>query len=404
MERNDEIKKYLRGNRKGISANRLEREALSDPFLFEALEGLTATPGDPMDGLIRLERQLEERARQSRKKKWGWLYVVASLLVLVLCGTLWYVQTQEQAGIPEIAQLHSAEPDVMLKYRARKNIMEVTKDSVGEGDSVRGKIIGIAARQQIKPLIGAKEIGVESMDITGADEVRSVMRDSISLASQERTKEANVLEGTVTDEKGEPLPGVSVLVAGKNLGTVTDRNGNFRLVLPGKKAHVAFTFIGMETQGMDVTAGERIVVKMRASQENLEEVVVTGHWDSKQMSMTCVISKIVDVDTLVSPKDVVQFNKYMEQALQYPKVDLEKNNEGVIKVSFELNKKTIPSRIRIKDGFSKESNKELIRLLSHGPKWENSSSGKRIHATVQFSIGRNGAKNKAVLSITAPEK
>lgn len=37
------------------------------------------------------------------------------------------------------------------------------------------------------------------------------------------------------DEKGEPLPGASVLIAGKNLGTVTDRNGNFRLVLPGKK-------------------------------------------------------------------------------------------------------------------------------------------------------------------------
>ena len=94
----------------------------------------------------------------------------------------------------------------------------------------------------------------------------------------------------------------------------------------------------------------------------------------------------------------------MEQALQYPKADLEKNNEGVIKVSFELNKKSIPSRIRIKDGFSKESNKELIRLLSHGPKWKNSSSGERIHATVQFSIGRNGAQNKAILSITAPKK
>ena len=37
MGRNDDIKEYLRGSRKGGSANRLEREALSDPFLFEAL-------------------------------------------------------------------------------------------------------------------------------------------------------------------------------------------------------------------------------------------------------------------------------------------------------------------------------------------------------------------------------
>ena len=54
MKRIDDIKEYLHGNRKGKAANRMEREALSDPFLFEALEGLTSTPGDPLDGLIRL--------------------------------------------------------------------------------------------------------------------------------------------------------------------------------------------------------------------------------------------------------------------------------------------------------------------------------------------------------------
>ena len=52
MKRIDDIKEYLHGNRKGKAANRMEREALSDPFLFEALEGLTSTPGDPLDGLI----------------------------------------------------------------------------------------------------------------------------------------------------------------------------------------------------------------------------------------------------------------------------------------------------------------------------------------------------------------
>lgn len=48
MKRIDDIKEYLYGNRKGKAANRMEREALSDPFLFEALEGLTSTPDDPL--------------------------------------------------------------------------------------------------------------------------------------------------------------------------------------------------------------------------------------------------------------------------------------------------------------------------------------------------------------------
>lgn len=40
MKRIDDIKEYLHGNRKGKAANRMEREALSDPFLFEALDGV----------------------------------------------------------------------------------------------------------------------------------------------------------------------------------------------------------------------------------------------------------------------------------------------------------------------------------------------------------------------------
>ena len=82
MKRIDDIKEYLYGNRKGKAANRMEREALSDPFLYEALEGLTSTPGDPIDGLIRLERQLNERARSSRKQKRVWMYIAPSLAVL----------------------------------------------------------------------------------------------------------------------------------------------------------------------------------------------------------------------------------------------------------------------------------------------------------------------------------
>ena len=42
MKRIDDIKEYLHGNRKGKAANRMEREALSDPFLYEALEGLAS--------------------------------------------------------------------------------------------------------------------------------------------------------------------------------------------------------------------------------------------------------------------------------------------------------------------------------------------------------------------------
>lgn len=103
MKRIDDIKEYLHGNRKGKAANRMEREALSDPFLFEALEGLTSTPGDPLDGLIRLERQLNERSRSSRKQKRTWMYIAASFAILLACGTWWFTRQEKTFDVPVMA-------------------------------------------------------------------------------------------------------------------------------------------------------------------------------------------------------------------------------------------------------------------------------------------------------------
>lgn len=417
MGRNDDIKEYLRGSRKGGSANRLEREALSDPFLFEALEGLMTTPGDPMDGLIRLERQLEERARLSRKKRWGWLYMAASILVLAICGTLWYVQSEDKFTEPVIAQLSSPSRGIILEDGQQIEVgRKENSVAIGLGgkDSL-GKIESPLAEeyQRQKQNTTRENKVVETMGIIEmADEVQgvSVKRDSILLMKSKASIPENVVEGTVVDEAGNLLPGVTVMVTGTSLGVATNAEGRFRLTIPGTKAHLTFNFIGMKSQGCDVKAGEQVRIKMENVQERLDEVVVTGYSMVKKQIVagavtTMKASALEDkTDVVVVPLDVIRFNQYVEKALQYPKEDLDKNNEGVISFSFDLNKKNTPSRIRIQDSFSKECNKELIRLLSQGPKWENSRSGIRIHATVRFIIGKDGEKPKAVLSIVEPEK
>lgn len=93
----NDIKEYLRSNRKGQTANRLEKDALSDPFLYEAMEGLSQT-SDPMDGLIRLERQLDDRASEGNHfRQWVWGIVAGVIVVtgIALCF-LWPVNETEQ--------------------------------------------------------------------------------------------------------------------------------------------------------------------------------------------------------------------------------------------------------------------------------------------------------------------
>lgn len=415
MKRIDDIKEYLHGNRKGKVANRMEREALSDPFLFEALEGLTSTPGDPLDGLIRLERQLNERARSSRKQKRTWMYIAASFAILLACGTLWFTRQEKtfDAPVMAVAQLSDS---VKIKERA---ILTLECDkTIDLSDKMDSLIVRQSDRKQLLPLadnvVRRKDSVREMMMEEVAEQKISLasvqIEDTSRLTIRKMKVVNNHVSGTITDEKGNPLPGVTVILSGSSMGDATDVNGHFGLDLPTSEGLLTFSFVGMKSQNILVKAGDKLQVKMEEEAEGMNETVVTGYGVTKKQEVEMSNIKILGVsaitsrqnvalDTLVSKDDILHFNQYMEKALRYPKADLDSNKMGSVIFSFELNRKKVPSRIRIEDGFSKESNKEVIRLLAEGPKWENTLSGKRIQASIHFTIGQNGKSHKAILVV-----
>lgn len=100
------------------------------------------------------------------------------------------------------------------------------------------------------------------------------------------------ITGKVTDENGEPLPGVSVTVKGSKEGVVTSVDGAYTINAPEQSSVLIFSFIGMQEQ--EVTVGERttINVAMTASTENLTEVVVVGFGTQKKVNLTGSVSTI----------------------------------------------------------------------------------------------------------------
>lgn len=83
--------------------------------------------------------------------------------------------------------------------------------------------------------------------------------------------------GTVTDaDNGGTLPGVSVLVKGTSIGTVTDMDGKYSLQVPEDAAALQYSFVGMEPQEVAFTGQTTINVDMQASALKLDEVIVTA--------------------------------------------------------------------------------------------------------------------------------
>jgi TonB-linked SusC/RagA family outer membrane protein len=84
-----------------------------------------------------------------------------------------------------------------------------------------------------------------------------------------------VVSGKVVDDKGLPLPGVSIKVKGSGAGTVSDINGGFSINV-ADDAVLVVSFIGYETQEVPVAGKTSINITMQSSSKNLNEVVVTA--------------------------------------------------------------------------------------------------------------------------------
>ena len=78
----------------------------------------------------------------------------------------------------------------------------------------------------------------------------------------------------VSQDDNEPVVGVSVLVVGTNVGTVTGADGRFSLTVPQGKSQLRFTYVGMET--LEVSARPQMRIVLRSGATNIDEIVVTA--------------------------------------------------------------------------------------------------------------------------------
>ena len=92
----------------------------------------------------------------------------------------------------------------------------------------------------------------------------------------------NSVRGKVVDSQGNPLPGASVVVEGTTIGTVTDLDGNYSIMMPANSNQLTFSFIGYQSKILPVTSPVMNVV-LEESVSALDEVVMTGSTRKKML-------------------------------------------------------------------------------------------------------------------------
>ncbi|MGV3504594.1 MAG: TonB family protein [Adhaeribacter sp.] len=228
---------------------------------------------------------------------------------------------------------------------------------------------GAPATIAIRGLGGAK---VAKKEITGA---------APSPGSQ-------VIQGRVLDEQGLPLPGVSVRLKGSSLGTTTDHDGNYRLMLPQhlSQADLTFAYIGFNTQEkkLALPGKELVNVTLAPSMMALNEVVVTGYGTKRKEA------EEKEITAAASPQGGWSaFSKYLRANTG----QAGDKASGRVVVGFTVQADGSLAGLRVLKSLSPQADAQALRLVQQYPGWLPARAGtqaraQELRATVRFRGSR----------------
>lgn len=121
-------------------------------------------------------------------------------------------------------------------------------------------------------------------------------RESVLSVMQGKT-----IKGQILDETGESMIGVSVLVKGTTIGTVTDFDGNYTLEVPSGKNILEISYIGYKTKEITIGNNSLINIKMEPDTQALDEVVVIGYGTVKKRDLTGAVASMKNEDVTSAP-------------------------------------------------------------------------------------------------------
>jgi TonB-linked SusC/RagA family outer membrane protein len=245
--------------------------------------------------------------------------------------------------------------------------------------------------------------------------LRKASQQHIDMLKAKSMSKERTLTGRITDEKSEPLPGVSVIVKGTQRGTISNTDGGYSISLPDGDVSLVFSFVGYLNQDVVITNQSVLDVSLKVDMKALDEVVVVGYGTQKKRDVSTAISSVSSRDL----KDKPMANFAAAMAGKMAGVKIANSNtapgggtsiriRGVSSINASNNPLIVIDGFPLKDGFSKDENPlnginvadiESIEVLKD-------ASSSAIYGTqaangVILITTKKGKKGKPTLSINA---
>ena len=270
-----------------------------------------------------------------------------------------------EEGVVEIPQeLADKEADLSPSTILKGKVADLQVEDVLISDTNATESLDeFIAKEEGSPVKYSQKIAKKSAFSSGA-----VARSAIA---------SDVIFGRVTDDTGELIPGVNVMIKGTNQGVITNQDGGYELPKTDSMTLV-FSFVGFESQEVNVGNRNNLDVTMSGSTE-LQEVVVVGYGRNDGASNSY---------SPASPKGGNRsYKEYISSNLVYPNAAKQNQIEGNVILEVSINSSGGIQSIDIKRSLGYGCDKEAIRLVEEGPAWESAKRGNTpIEDTVRVKI------------------
>lgn len=442
----DDIKRYQKGEMSPEEQHALEKRALQDPFLADALDGAgLITSEEFSNDLKHINAELTQKAKkqnadwqaaasmarsvaevaaesetlQSNKGKTRWLWplrIAASvvLLVIVYYSITPLLKTEDK----KIVQSEPVKRDELSEHKSNSDsigenknlaLSETKKEGKPLDESKSKKAFKPEPEETQSPTLGAappaivetEEEIVESKVVELAEKQPPLSlekQDVVKLESAQaaRTEDARskrlsigqkkVHGKVLSAEDNMPLPGVNVTVKGTTTGTVTDIQGNYQLTSQSDTPTLVYTFIGLKTEEVKAGNQSELNVTLESDAAQLSEVVVTGYSASGTDSNQNPIIKLAEP---IGGRKA--YDQYLKNSLRYPQQALENKIKGKVTIQFTVKTDGTLSDFNVLKGLGYGCDEEVLRLVQEGPKWQpttenNVTVASEVKVRVKFSL------------------
>lgn len=340
-----DIERYHSGQLSAAEMHAMEKAALDDPFLADALEGYTFT-NKPAADLSALQQKLQLRIEKDEKRKGvffmnkPWMRVAALFILIAGIGLL---ALQTFSGDEE-----RAEDMATLQRSAEKQ----TPAARPENDAADSAFIVLT------------QPAADSMqDLAANEKQEGLIAPGNEIIAQKRLRN----DGFNT-EAFSGRSDVNSTLDGYTPGTIVTRTAPVPDSIDNSSVAMAETKSAAAPAVRDTIRNLNVVLQP-APENALAEVVVINknRKDDRQSAYSRMKPR---VDTLEPAEGWTNFDDYIANNLKQPEEQKTKPISGVVELSFDINKNGEPVNISVVRSLCQKCDEEAIRLLKEGPKWK----------------------------------